>query len=266
MNSLLGIAADPAATGYSVPATFPVLTAGSLANLLSNRVGQVARFGTGAIGAYNIDVDLGVARSVGIGAILWSNLRTGDTIRVTGGASVGATTVDSGTVAAPYSTSTSTSFATKSVGLIGGGNASYRYWRFTMNVNGSALPEGYLQISRLLLAEKIDFAVDYSQIDLLDDDRGQVDRSDYGEDIEDVRRVTFGWRVRWRYGSQAEMLSIHQRMTMLGNTKPILFCPIPTASNAQDLLAFGKLKSAAKSGSQVYDIWELSLDVYSEAA
>lgn len=264
MNSLLGIPVATTVAMVTNGAGSPAVTGGSLANLLSNRVGSVARFGTGAIGTYFIDVDLGVAKTVGIGAALWSNLRAGDTYRVTGGATLGATSVDTGAIAAPYSTLSVTALATKSLAAFT--NVAYRYWRFSFTVNTTPLPEGYLQVSRLLLAEKIDFAVDYSQLDLLDDDRGLLDRSDYGEDIEDQRRVSFGWRVRWRYGTQAEMIAVHQRFTMLGTMRPAIFCPIPAAANAQDLLAFGKIRSGAKTGSQTYDIWEMGFDIYSEAA
>lgn len=261
MNSLLGIPNDPTATQLS---SATAITGGSLANLLSNRVGQVVRFGTGTVASNYIDIDFGAARTLSFVALLWSNLRSTDSISVL----ASTTAAHSGDVLnvaiSPfYSSSKVTSVGTKSVATFTATSA--RYWRVRLDC-ATVHPDGFIQASRLTMGDKIDFAVDYSQLDLLDDDRGMVDRSDYGEDIEDQRRISFGWRVRWRFGSQAEMLATHQRMVMLGNTKPIVFCPIPSAANAQDLLAFGKLKSAAKSGSQVYDIWELSFDIYSEAA
>lgn len=247
--------------------TGTAVTAGSLANLVSNRVGLVARWSSAA-GTKTINIDLGSAKTVGVVAALWSNLRSTDKVRIKAGTSSGGSqTYDSGEIGAWYSTVKKTSAGTKSM-LVLPSPISARYWTIELIVKTSALPEGYTELSRIFLGERIEFSVDYTTIDMLDDDRGGVDRSDYGEDIEDVRRVSFGWRPRWRYGSQAEMLSAHRLLVMRGSTKPILFCPMTAdiAADAQDLIAFGKLRSPARTASAVYDIWEMSFEIYSEAA
>lgn len=261
MISVLAIPYDASAISGTA------VSAGALANLASNRYGLVARW-SGAVATYSVDIDLGSAKPVDVVAALWSNLRSTDVVRITAGATVGSATLyDSGEISAYYSTNKVTSAGTKSMKVLAT-PITARWWRISLSVRGSALPEGYLQLSRVFVGKRIVFDVDYTTLDMLDDDRGMVDRSDYGEDIEDVRRISFGWRPRWRYSTEAEMMASHRLLVMRGNTKPILFCPLQAenSADAQDLLAFGKVRSAAKTSSSVYDIWEMSFEIYSEAA
>ena len=278
MNSLL---ARPAAI-FAIAG--PVPGAGSLANLLSNRTGLVFR--TSAAAANSVHdfflqtsaIGGAILDTIDAVAVLWSNLRPEDTISVTGTnldawndtSSYGFAHYPTETKGAwAFSATRATSSGTKSVHTgvsFGIPGTPMRGIRVRITVGPTAHPSGYIQIGRLWLGKKLDFAVDYSSLELVEDDRSLVEQSDYGEDMEDVRRISFGWRVRWQFGSEAEMIAQHQRLVMLGKATPILFCPMPTASNAQDLLAFGKMRNPAKTASSAYDIWELGFDVFSEAA
>jgi hypothetical protein len=266
MNSLLAIPYDMTVT--SVPST----GAGSSSNMASNRVGLVHRTTAPASsGAYDYVFDLGSAKSVDCLALLWCNILTTDTITITG-ADNSAISTNAVTVVNAVNAYTGAAVAGAGASVTSFGKklaytfaaTARRYWRVRI-VSTAGNGDGY-EISRVAICQRHDFGVDYSALELLSDDRGQVEQSDYGEDIEDARRISFGWRVRWRFGSQAEMLASHQRFTMLGQTKPILFCPMPSATNAQDLLAFGKMRNPARTGSELYDIWDFGFEVYSEAA
>lgn len=263
MASILSIPFD--LTTSMLSGTTP--TGGSLANLISNRVGLVCRWPGTAGGSPRVDVDLGVSKTVDVVAGLWTNLRSTDKVRIQAGTGPGlADLYDSGEINAWYSTKKVTG-AAKSLKILPT-PVSARYWRFAILPKTTDHPDGFVELSRIFLGERINFGLDYTTLDLLDDDRGIVDRSDYGEDMEDARRVSFGWRPRYRFGSQAEMLTAHRLLTMRGTTKPVLFGPMDAATtdDAMDLLAFGKLRSAAKTSSVVYDIWEMSFEIYSEAA
>lgn len=251
--------------------------AGSAANLLSNRVGLVHRTAAAAAASvHDFILPVGFGANVDVVAALWSNLRATDTVAITatslddvtnpGGYGSGHGTY---TGSAYFSAERNTSAGTKSVFYAAPGAALFvgcTAVRVRVTVGPTPHPDGFIQISRLWVGRRLNFGVDYSQLDLVDDDRSVVEQTDYGEDIEDVRRISFGWRPRWRFGSEAEMLAQHQRLVMLGRVTPVLFCPSPTAANAQDILAFGKLRNPAKTSSSAYDIWELAFDVISEAA
>jgi hypothetical protein len=262
MTSILALPRELTAAMISGTA----VTAGSLANLISNKWGLVARW-AGTVATYNIDIDLLAAQSIDVVGALWSNLRTTDTVRVTAGtAPGGATLYDSGTFNPHYNGSTrDTSAGTKSLHVLAT-PVSARYWRIAIGVVGTTLPEGYLQLSRIFLGKRLIFNVDYSGIEYVVDDRSVVDQSDYGEDVEDLRRITMGWRVKFNFGSQDEFLASQRKLAHYGIAKPVFFLPIPSASDAQDLMAFGPTKAPSKVQSTLYDIWEFGFDVISLAA
>jgi hypothetical protein len=262
MQSILAI--PYSLTAAMVSGTAPV--AGTLANLVNNRVGQVARF-SDAVGTYNIDLDLGTEQSVDCIAALWSNLRATDTVIISAGTAPGDDSLLSEEVDAYYSATRETSHGTKTLYTLPD-PVTARYWRIALSVNTSVHPDGYCELSRVVLAKRQCFDIDYSQIELMPDDRGMLDQSDYGEDIEDIRRISFGLRVRWRFGTQAEAMASHQLLVMRGMTKPILFAPYCSddTDKAQDFVAFGKCRNPARTGSQTYDTWELAFEIYSDAA
>jgi hypothetical protein len=257
----------------AIPAVMPIPTgpapvAGSLANTISNRVGLVGRFtvSTTATATVSFDFDFGSPVTADFAAALWTNLRATDTITLTAGTTSGGVDVLAAqTFPGQASSALVTSQGSKAwLKLVSAVTA--RYWRLSITTPASGHPAGYVEISRFVIGQSVNFTVDYTTIQLLDDDRGLTEISEYGEDVEDIRRISFGWRLAWRYGSQAEMLASHQRLTLMGKTKPIFFCPLPTVSNAQDLAAFGKMRNPSKTSSSQYDIWELGFDVFSDAA
>lgn len=264
MQSILAI---PASQSPTITTGASVL-AGSTANLKSNRMGLVGRFAvsTTVASTVDLDFDFGEAVTADVIGVLWHNLRATDSI-VVSASNVAAGNTDrlaATTFSAWSSAEKNTSAGAKAWRVLSEA-VSARYWRVRLSLP-TGYATGYAEVARVFIGRRQVFEVDYSALELVDDDRSVLETTDYGEDVEDVRRISFGWRARWRFGSQAEFLANHQRLVLLGKTKPIFFVPIPDATNAQDLAAFGFMKNPAKASSQKYDIWEMGFDVISLAA
>lgn len=262
MTSILAIPVDtvPTISGGTV-------AAGSRTNMLSNRYGLVCRFtiSTTLAATVDIDFDFGAAITADTIAVLWHNLRSTDSFIVTAGTTAGASDVLAATTINGWgSTEKNTSAAAKAWKVLSTPKTA-RYWRIRIST-ASGLPAGYAEISRVVFANRHNFAVDYSTLELVEDDRSRVEQAEYGEDVEDVRRISFGWRAKWKFGTLAEMAATHQRLVMRGRAKPIFFLPMPDEANAQDLAAFGFMRNPAKTASSAYDLWELAFDVISQAA
>jgi hypothetical protein len=147
--SQASVSYTPVYSGGSYAATLP------LTNVFDRRLSKVARTSDATVGSCTFDVDLGVARPVGLLAVLIPNLTKSatPTIRWTGGTTVGASDVyDSGTVQAWPSSYT----AEDANGLnvwkptIPASAQTARYWRFLCT--DTANVDGHLDFARVLIA------------------------------------------------------------------------------------------------------------------
>ena len=144
-----GVIQQPTYTGWAFLATLP------LSNIADRRLGRLARSTNALAASTTFDIDLGVARAIGVLAILIPNLTKSavPTIRWTGGTSAGASDVyDSGAVA-PWPTGVG---AEDVVGMnvwlptIPSPSKTARYWRCALV--DTANVDGYLNIARVIIA------------------------------------------------------------------------------------------------------------------
>jgi hypothetical protein len=146
----VGVTYSPTITGGSWVSTLP------LSNLQDRRLAKVARSTNALAASTTFDVDLGVARAVGLLAILIPNLTKSSvpTVRWLGStaANFAAPIYDSGAVAAWPATATAEDVGTMHVWTptIPVSAQTARYWRCaivdTANVNG------YLDVARVVIA------------------------------------------------------------------------------------------------------------------
>jgi hypothetical protein len=146
----VGVVQTPTLTGGSWLSTLP------LTNLQDRRLAKVARSTNALAASTTFDVDLGVARAVGLLAVLIPNLTKSSvpTVRWLGStvANFATTVYDSGAVAAWPSTATAEDVGTMHVWTptIPPAAQAARYWRCaivdTANVNG------YIDVARVVIA------------------------------------------------------------------------------------------------------------------
>lgn len=241
-------------------------------NALNNDYGRVARTTTApsdtTLAFY---WDLGATPpAVDFAAVLWHNLRAGDTIQVRGGTSLANVASGTGYISASLSAIVGTSgrdiAAPGKFLLTMSALQTYRYWGFFLTSVGSANPAGYLQVSRMLLGKKALFAVGpqralYDANDF--NSRIQLETGDEraSEDtllIRPIAQLDFG------YAKESELAEVLGGYTLsLGTSRPMLICPDLTGTNLQDTIVFGRPEKVIAPSSDSYDIWKFQAQVRS---
>lgn len=179
---------SPAFSGGSWEATLP------LDNLQDRRLSKVARSTNDDAASTKCNVDLGVARSVGILALVGHNLSAAATIRWYGGTSSGASdTYDTGALALTFSAVSAENREGINFPVIHVPAAvqSARYWSF--DIVDTANVDGYVELGRLVVGGKYQPTINASlglQLGMEDDTiRTVTDGSSAVYDARPVRRT-----------------------------------------------------------------------------
>lgn len=209
----------------------PVLSAGSwvaglpLTNLQDRRLAKVARSTNDDAASTLFNIDLGVARSVGLLALVGHNLSAGATVRWKGGTSAGAADVYD-------STALALSFAAVSAEDRDGINFSVvhipaavqsaRYWR--VEIVDTANVDTYVEIGRLVIAAKYQPTINMSygaKLGLEDDTERTV--TDGGAAVYQEKAVRRTQRLVLDHIAEAEAFANGWKMQRLAGTKKQLF-------------------------------------------
>jgi hypothetical protein len=202
------------------------LAALPLTNLKDRRVGLVARSTNALAASTQFDVDLGVARAVGLLAIVGHNLSPSATVRWIGGTSAGGTQVyDSTAEAVTYSGAT----AEDRVGLdftivkVPSSVQTARYWG--LRISDTANADGYVEMGRVIIAGKFQPTVNLAPgagMPFEDDTvRTVTDGSSAVYDAKPVRRVA---TFLLDHQTEAESFnSVYKMQYQLGKSGQVLF-------------------------------------------
>lgn len=245
-------------------ATFPK------SNLFTNDYGRVMRTTSGAVGTYNITIDLGSAKSVNVIAFLWHNLRSTDTIQVLAGTTIAEANTGVSYASAALAAVTGTSgretvmpykfVHTLSVPV------TARYWTIRVNVVGSAVPSGYVQASRAVVGRSTIFAIGPQRALLSANDLNQSVTLENGEvrGTEDDAAIRPIAGLSLKYAKESEIAEVVGAYTLgVGASKPMMVCTDLTAPNFQDVFVFGKPERVIQAVTEIYDVWEFDATVQS---
>lgn len=143
----VSVSYTPALSGGSWEADLP------LTNLQYRRLHKVARSTDALAASTKLRIDLGVARSVGVLALIGHNLSAAATVQWKGGTSAGATDVyNPGALAMSFAavTAENREGLNFTVVTIPATAQSARYW--DLDIVDTANPDGYIEIGRLFIA------------------------------------------------------------------------------------------------------------------
>jgi len=242
-------------------ATFPK------ANLINNDYGRVGRTTSGAVMNYNWDYDLGVARPVDTIAVLWHNLRSGDTINIFGGTAQGGSDVyNSGVLPAITGTSNRDTPGPAKFLLTPSSTPTARYWRVRFGVVGTAHPDGFVQASRLFIGKRTIFQIGPQRAELGGVDLNQKIQLENGEEraSEDSLLIRPTAQLDLRYAKETEMAEVLGKYTLgLGTSLPMMVVPDLTAAALQDMIVFGRPDAVMSLQSEIYDVWQFQARVRS---
>lgn len=250
-----GATIGPEVTGWQ--GQFPA------ANALNNDYGRVAKTQGSGAGWYYLDIDLGVAQQVDVLALLWTNLRSSDTVVVSGGSSQGSADVyNSGNLSAVTGTTKRDVLSlTKFMHTIGY-TPSARWWRFSIYSNGGI----NIQISRAFVGKKAQFAIGAQKASLSAVDLNERLQTERGEEraSEDQGLIRPAASLSFSYAKESEMAEVLGAYTLgLGTSKPMLICVDATAANMQDLIVFGRPQGVVTLDSEMFDVWTFQAQVTS---
>lgn len=219
----------------SAVATNPV------ANLLLDEPGLTYRANSASAGF--IILDMGAAVSIDTVALLGTNLRTADTVRVRAGTSAGNTTSSptyDGTALAAW-TGTKTATRAKTVQTFTSHSA--RYWR--IDLAATSHPDGYLEIGRVVIGARVESPVPLPQRAApFIVDPSVIDEAEGWESI-DERDGLSGWRVPFDWITDSAWDATWWPFLLTAKlSKRTLFVPFPdTASKLNDTAIYGRLRS-----------------------
>ncbi|MBA3240922.1 MAG: hypothetical protein H0T60_06815 [Acidobacteria bacterium] len=264
---MLGMIAKP--VNYYLVGGNPAAAAFPQSNVANNDYGRVARITAATTGLFTIYMDMEYAVTIDAMALLWHNLRAGDTIQVQGATSTANLNAgvgyNSGYV--PANTAfTARDYAVPGKFLITFQPQTYRYWRFVIQVSGAALPGGYIQISRALIMKQALFAIGPQRVNIGAEDRNMRLQLESGEErsSEDMLLIRPTCMLDFSYAKESELANVLGNYTLsMGSSKPMFICPDLTASNLQDTIVFGRPTKVIEVSSDQYDIWKFQAQVTS---
>lgn len=264
---MLGMIAKP--INYNLVGGNPAIAAFPQSNVANNDYGRVARITAETSGFFTIYMDMGFAATIDAMALLWHNLRAGDTIQVQGATSIA--NLDAGVGYNSGYMAAHTSFSARDYlvpgkFLITFAPQTYRYWRFVIQVAGSALPGEYIQISRALIMKQAQFAIGPQRASIGAEDRNMKLQLESGEErsSEDMLLIRPICMLEFSYAKESELANVLGSYTLsMGSSKPMFICPDLTASNLQDTMVFGRPNKVIETSSDSYDIWKFQAQVTS---
>lgn len=195
-------------------------------------------------------------------AVLHSNLRPGDTLRVRAGNSVtgvlAAPTWDSGWLPAVVGTLSAPYTAKTLIDVPAGTNAAY--WRF--DFISPSNPAGQITASRVVMGERlvIGSGIDYEWSKSVIDDSISSTAPNY----EDVQEFPSRPAVQATFGqmNEQDFNKLDAFMMRVGIKKPVLFAPEPdNLDSVQSWTVYGRMKVAYKGVNLYHNLWESDVEV-----
>ncbi|NWK96711.1 hypothetical protein DM806_13780 [Sphingobium lactosutens] len=196
-------------------------------------------------------------------AVLHSNLRASDTIRVRAGASVSngeivSPVYDSGAVAA-YEGNLFAPYTPKSM-IDLGQTVQTVFWRLDFVSPGN--PDGQVRAARILMGERFEVSsgIDYNW------KKGQIDDSvlTSGPNYEDVQEFAARPTVKAKLGNmdEATFNRFDAFMMAVGKSKPVLFAPEPdNPDTVQHWTVYGRFKVDWSGENLYHNWWETEIQV-----
>lgn len=215
-----------------------------------------------SLGLNDVYVVLRNVGAVDTVAVLHSNLRPGDTLRVRAANSVAgllsAPVWDSGAVPAVLGTLTAPYTAKTLVDVPAGTQATY--WRFDFSSPGH--PDGQVKASRIVMGQRfvIGSGIDYEW------SKGVIDDSivSTAPNYEDVREFPSRPVVQATLGQmdESDFSKLDTFMMRVGVKRPVLFAPEPdNLESVQSWTVYGRMKVAYKGVNLYHNLWESDLEV-----
>lgn len=226
-----------------------------VANIAHARRKKVYRTGVAAA-AEKISIDLGSAMAVQAIVLLDHTLTSGDTsIKLQGGATVGATTVDE-----------TLTFAAGTIVKILSAAQTYRYWQIIFTKSAAA---EYRDIGRVFLGPVSLMAksFQYGSLEIDPTDLSETERAIGGDTYSDIRDSYDGIKGEFYFVTDAQMLLIEAMCDYVGTHTP-LFVSIDSTNMPTRWLYYVKLKKLGKrkaehlNGSTYY--WTVSFEAAEE--
>ena len=249
------------------PVPLTVVTAGSQAtngptvNLNNDLPDMVWR--TNAVTTGDIVVSVPAGTVVECIALLYSNLRSTDLVRVRAANSAGATTssplYDSGDRPA-YQGVKDSSFKTKTI-IFPPNNVTATHWRITVTATGH--PDGYIQASRLVIGKTVNTThdMDYS-CKQFSRPQSIVTEGNGWEAVEHYDPLP-GWTAKFSYiPNDVWYGTFFPFLHSASNSKAILVVPVPDQPETwQHEVVYGRMKAEPGGECDFYDGWRTELTI-----
>lgn len=238
-------------------------------NMLNDEPDLVWRSATGTTSTH-ITIDAS-SQAVDVVALLFTNLRSTDTIRVRGytsqaNATAGGATglvagSDSGTVvaytgAAGHSTKTVVKYSAP---------ISAAFWRIDITATGHS--DGYIEVARLLLGSSVELGVGMDQrAARMIDDRSVVYSGPGYDDVDEYPSLP-GWRVTFSWVSDTTWRdTFFPFLVTAGLKKCVLFVPEPDfPAYAQNEIVYGRFRDKIEGEHPTHNGWTCELTIFSIA-
>ncbi len=216
----------------------------------------------GSLGLNDVYFVLRNVGAVDTVAVLFSNLRPGDTLRVRAANSVSATLSaplwDSGAIPAVVGTLAAPYTAKTLIDVPKGTQATY--WRF--DFSSPSNPDGQVKASRVVMGERlvIGSGIDYEW------KKGVIDDSiiNTAPNYEDVQEFPSRPMVEAELSmmSEDDFNALDGFMMRVGVKRPVLFAPEPdNLDSVQAWTVYGRMKNQYKGMNAYHKLWESDLEV-----
>lgn len=224
-------------------------------NALNDEYAMVWR--TTALTNTYVILDLGSAVAVDTAAVLFSNLRSSDTVRVRSGTSAANTTAapTSDFSTAAYSGAKNADARTQTICNLPE-TITARYWR--IDITATSHPDGFVQVGRIVLGQSVDFGheMDLEATRIMKENSVNYEGPGY-MDVDEYMNYS-GWAVTmslidgtlWRDTVFPFLLKIGV------NRRCVLFVPQPLVPTSyQNEVVYGRMTKLIEAQQRVYNGW-----------
>lgn len=244
----------------TINASSTVVSTNPAANVLNDTPGLTCRLDSASAG--NIIFDFGAAVTLDTMALLGTNLRAADTVRLRAGTSAGNTTASPSWDSTALAAWSGIKTATRSKVVRTFPSHSARYWR--IDIGATSHPDGYLELTRAL------FGVRYESPTPLPTRSAQflmdpsvIEEAEGWETI-DERDALPGWRVPFDWITDAQWRDAWWPFLLRAKlSKRVLFVPFPDEADwLQDSAVFGRIRSH-ENAHPIHDGWQCEITIMS---
>lgn len=237
----------------------------------SNALNEIPQLAWRSSGLSNLFVvlDLGSAQVVEVAALLFSNLRATDTIRVRGAGTEAAVTASPAIDQTfnAFSGSKASDISTKAIMHLTGtlANRTQRFWRF--DITATSHPDGFISVGRIMLAQGTDYGNGFqlNATRMFFDDSIIFEGPGY-VDV-DAYPTLPGWKVAFEFISATHFRDvIAPFFTRIGRKRAVLFVPQPDQPDTwQHEVVYGYVMKDISAEQRVYDGWWHEIEIKSLA-